>query len=341
VSTPWWSALGPAQTEVTCGDEQHLIRWSQGRLLTPAHPDAESELVLAALGGGAPPCVELLQTWGAHADDLAVLAVGPRSADDRIDVSAPGSDEQLGWPRPAFLRARDWSNPRGEALFRRTAQRRRLALTARAATPAHRGQAGSRPMMPAGTSALAYSSRVVGPGPGPDPALERTRARQAELRTLLALGTEFQWRLTGTVAAAWAQPQAGHDQAAAGPALTAALAGRLAPVVQAWLGLEPGQVTASLHHGPGWGSLGTTSDGLAAALPADWLARIWAPGLALVAGHLVVAVPEAAWPRATVLALARPGTEPAELAVHWTAGHWTQMSPAAKTERGSDQRGGQ
>jgi hypothetical protein len=38
-----------------------------------------------------------------------------------------------------------------------------------------------------------------------------------------------------------------------------------------------------------------------------WLASVWACGLALVSDHLVVAVEEAGWPRARVLALREPG----------------------------------
>ena len=71
-----------------------------------------------------------------------------------------------------------------------------------------------------------------------------------------------------------------------------------------------------MHDGAGWGELAATrragdQPGLTAALTPDWLARVWAPGLAVVAGRLVVAVPEAQWPRARVLTLTAPGTEPA------------------------------
>jgi hypothetical protein len=334
VSSPWWKALGPAQATVSCGGEQHVIRWAEGQLLAASHPDTDSELVLAALGGEAPRCVEILQAWGAHADDLEVLMVGPRSAADRIDVSQPTEEDQLARSRPFMLRPQSWASPRGELLFRRTAGQRRQAMTGQGASAARRGLARTGPMM----AASAYSVRNRPGRPGPDPALERARARWDELRALLALGTDFQWRLSGTVAASWSEPEAGRDQEAAGPALTAALAGRLAPVARAWPGVAPDRVTTGLHRGPGWGSVASTSDGLAAALPPDWLARVWAPGLALVGGHLVVAVLEASWPQATVLALARPGSEPAELSVHWTAGQWVRGT--APGEQGSDQRGG-
>jgi hypothetical protein len=62
-------------------------------------------------------------------------------------------------------------------------------------------------------------------------------------------------------------------------------------------------------------------------LPVSWLASVWACGLAVVDGHLVVAVEEPGWPRARVLALAEPSADPVSLVVTGTdAGalpHWT------------------
>jgi hypothetical protein len=57
---------------------------------------------------------------------------------------------------------------------------------------------------------------------------------------------------------------------------------------------------------------------LRAALPVGWLADVWACGLAVVAGHLVVAVEEPGHPRAKVLALSAPGSEPVAIEVHAT-----------------------
>jgi len=158
--------------------------------------------------------------------------------------------------------------------------------------------------------------------------MRRAAARRMELFSLLALGPEFQLRLSATVAAAWADggSRAG-DRDAAWPALVAALAGRLAPAAQAWLGVDPGRVDVSLHEGEGWGRLalsGTGPDrGLSAALPVGWLASVWAAGLAVIAGHLVVAVTAAAWPDATVLAVPEPGADPVILKVRAEGGSWT------------------
>jgi hypothetical protein len=49
---------------------------------------------------------------------------------------------------------------------------------------------------------------------------------------------------------------------------------------------------------------------LRAWLPVGWLADVWACGLAVLSGHLVVAVAEPGYPRARVLALPAPEAEP-------------------------------
>ena len=129
--------------------------------------------------------------------------------------------------------------------------------------------------------------------------------------SLHALGHGFAVRLAGQVAAAHAD----SADATARPALVTAITGRLALVAEQWLGIDPDQVVVSLHDGPGWGRSELTGKGserrLRVSLPASWLSRVWACGLALTARHLVVAVDRAGWPDARVLALRAPGAEPA------------------------------
>jgi hypothetical protein len=347
VTGPWWAAFGPAETRVACGSHQHVIRWADGRLDAASHPDAEGELVMAALGGEPPRCVQLVQAWGAHADDLEVLAIGPRSSADRVTVVMPGDEVTELWPGwPPYLVRGPRPNLRARRLFASAvmARRRRTAtwghgvMRSRSTAISSRLVAmgpGSRPMIPARRGAVTLASMgSSGGGFFRARGQERAETQITELRMLFALGHEFQWRLSGAVAAAWSADRPGHDRAAARPALTAALAGRLAPIARAWLGADPGLVEVTVHDGPGWGRLAATTagagqqfgtaprPGLTAALSPDWLARVWAPGLALVAGRLVVAVPEAEWPRARVLALTAPGAEPAPLNVQWEAGQW-------------------
>ena len=70
-----------------CGDGSHPVRWADGALSLPAHPDPEAEAVLAALGGDQAPCLEVAQAWHRHRSDLDWFAVGPRDPDDEIGVS--------------------------------------------------------------------------------------------------------------------------------------------------------------------------------------------------------------------------------------------------------------
>jgi hypothetical protein len=338
VTGPWWAAFGPAESRVTCEGRRHLIRWADSRLTAASHSDAEGELVMAALGGETARCLEIVQAWGAHDDDLEVLAIGPRSAADEVRAVMPGDDAEPVLPpwvrRASAARYGLWSSPSRPALFTSTVRARRRIMRTGGIGITH-AVVGSRPMISVPLTAsrrrtATYSSgRRFASGRGSrwaTPAQERAEARLSELRMLFALGPELQWRLSGAVAAAWSDGRPGHNRAAARPALTAALAGRLAPAARAWLGTDPDRVEVTVHDGPGWGELATTGTGdqpgLTAALAPDWLARVWAPGLALVAGRLVVAVPEARWPRARVLALTAPGTEPAPMDVQWEAGQW-------------------
>jgi hypothetical protein len=163
----------------------------------------------------------------------------------------------------------------------------------------------------------------------PENLMRRVQAR-IEVLHLLALGPAFQFRLAGTVAAAWAD---GLDAAGRAPELTAALTGRLAPAIAQWQGMSPDLVLAAPLEPPSalWGDLEVTGSGpdqrVRVSLPVSWLASVWACGLAVVDGHLVVAVEEPGWPRARVLALAKPGADPVSLVVTGTdAGalpHWT------------------
>jgi hypothetical protein len=137
---------------------------------------------------------------------------------------------------------------------------------------------------------------------GPRTTRERLRRprdsdRHKDLLELFGLGPGFALRLTAK--AALAVPSV--------PVLTAALSGRLAPVAAAWAGIDPSQVDVSiLDHG--WAELELTGSGrLRAAVRAEWLARVWAPGLAVIDGKLVVEVTEITWPTGKVLAQARPG----------------------------------
>ena len=288
----WFDCLPPCEALVPCGQGRHVIRWEAGELRLLSHPDAEAELVLAALGGEKARCVEVAQAWGRHTEDLSVLAIGPRGPADDIaiswdDVDAAASAAQRGGPV-------GYPSPTG---------RPRRGLRPMATPPTAVAQ--SRPRYQQSMQDWEQAARL-----------------RSDILSLLALGYGFQVRLIGQVTEAHAgRPEEAMEKIR--PRLVAAIAARLAPVAEQWLGIDPDQVVVTLHRGPGWGSAELTGRGeqrrLRVSLPAGWLARVWAAGLALTGRHLVVAVARAGWPDAQVLGLRAPGTEPVRLDVHATA----------------------
>jgi hypothetical protein len=295
----WLDCLPSCEALLPCGTGRHIVRWEAGKLRLLSHPDAEAELVLAALGGEKARCVEVAQAWGRHAEDLSVLAIGPRGPADEIAVSWDDVDEDAQASRRGGWTG--YSPSPGGPMRRR------------------RPMAG--PPAPAMARAMARDQQAMQDR-------ERTARLMNDMLSLLALGYGFQVRLIGQVAEAHAdRPEEAMEQIR--PRLIAAITARLAPVAEQWLGIDSDQVVVTLHRGPGWGSAELTGRGeqrrLRVSLPAGWLARVWAAGLALTGRHLVVAVAQAGWPDARVLALRAPGTEPVPLDVHATA-----PSPASR-----------
>jgi hypothetical protein len=316
---------------VPCGSVMHPVRWEDGALHLPAHPDTEGELVLAALGGEKAGCIELAEAWGRRADDLEVLAIGPRSAADAITVT---------WEDVENFRSGRRAGP--PSIGRGVSQASKFGPGTLGG--ALRGGSGWTGHSPAARPGPPRSMPMRHPGSMPmrhpmQEEMERLRARHLDLLSLLALGPAFQMSLSGTVAAAWSDGGArAAERSAHHPALEAALTGRLAPAAAAWLGINPDRVDARLHDGPGWGSLELTGSGagrqLRASLPAGWIASVWACGLTVAGGNLVVAVQHAAWPEATVAAVPEPGSAPVMLSVRaredasfpGEAAHWEVTS---------------
>jgi hypothetical protein len=317
---PWWAAIGPAETTVSCGTGRHRMRWGEGELRAADHPDAEGELVLAALGGDATPCLDLARAWGQHSDDLRALAIGPRSAADTMTIT-PTAMEEIYSARsgPGWM---SWS--RGTIGPHGARAGHSHAILAGGGAVRGVARASLLPRVRPTRSRLVHGWGM-GSGPG-WPGREEDPAR-AELIWLLSLGTPFQFRLCGTVANAWsADGKHARHRGRAYPALTAALAGRLAPAAAQWLGIDPDRVQVSVHDEAGWGSIELSRSGgercLRAKLPVSWLAAVWAPGLAVVGRHLVIAVQHAAWPAAEVLALPAPGRQPVELTIRHDGRGW-------------------
>lgn len=291
----WLTCLSPCHVDVPCGSGRHVIRWEAGELSLDSHADPEAERVLAALGGEKARCIEVAEAWDRHAADLTMLSVGPRRPGEIVvsweDVDAAGKNPAAGGGGFVF-----GSGPGPGAVRRPSAM---LAAAMARTTARH-------------TELVQEQAEA--------------RQRRADLLSLLALGPAFQLRLAGQVAAAHASrvDEPGEQGISRRAVLVSALEGRLALAGEQWLGIDPDYVEASLHAGPGWGSAELTGRGeqrrLRVSLPADWLARVWASGLALVGRHLVVAVDRGGWPDARVLALPAPGAEPVVLDVHARAG---------------------
>ncbi len=117
MSTPWWRGVPPAMAQVSCGGREHQLRWADGELRAPGHPDLESEKILRALAGESYACLDVLEAWEVHADDLSVLVLASRGPTDPVAV------------RPDEPGSAGWTVRAGPAAAARM-QRRRSAVTA-------------------------------------------------------------------------------------------------------------------------------------------------------------------------------------------------------------------
>ena len=115
MSVPWWRGIPPAVARVSCDGREHQLRWAAGELLAPGHPDLEGEQILGALAGQRGACLEALDAWAGHADDLRVLVMASRGAADPVRVRP----QDAAYVAPSVM-------GRGQAVM----ARRRAAVTA-------------------------------------------------------------------------------------------------------------------------------------------------------------------------------------------------------------------
>lgn len=171
------------ETTVPCGEAHHTIRLAPDGLDLVDHPDAESELILAALGGDKPTCIRISEAWQRRAADIDLLLVLPRSDDDQVRVT--------------------W----GDVEVARSPKRTSVAMSGPPGPPIPA-------TLPAGAPVHTRQLQAT---------LQEERARQLDILTVLALGHEFQKRLVGTIVAARAGESAPALAAAlagrAGPAI--------------------------------------------------------------------------------------------------------------------------
>jgi hypothetical protein len=254
--SPWWDGLAPVDATVECGGETHRLRWAAGELQPLDHDDADGERALAALGGARCECVDMLDAWERHARDLRVLALGSRGPADLLTLGDATARGPAAWVSPLGSGVRLAPTPVSTSgLPRRTTGRLRGSVVPLIGRPA--------------------------PGIAPD----------EDLVGLLGLGGSLAGRLQASVIAAWAKRiDEGDDASAeAGPRLTAALYGRLAASVRAWLG-QP-ELAIELEMVPAGSTprlCRTGRDRLEAELPFAWLEAVWSRGLTSVMGRFCV-----------------------------------------------------
>jgi hypothetical protein len=279
VTATWWQSHPPAEIHLDCSGREHRIRWHDGVLTAPDHDDPAGERALAALGAERCPCIELLDAWARHDDDLRILTMASRGPADHI---APGTDTMSSRGRAALIPGR------------------RPGATA----PTYR----SSPAAGAGFSVtqLSRSGAVASFGPaagGSRPRRPWPGSALEETTLLLMLGGGLPDRLVTTILAVWSQRLAAGDRRAVDevPALTAALYGRVVPCVRAWLGEPDLPVTVDMIDGSEPPGLVGDDDGIRARLPFAWLSDIWARGLAVVLGRFSLGLFESGDSRQRVL----------------------------------------
>lgn len=290
----WWAGVPGAETTVECGGSTHRVRWADGRLEAVDHDDAEGERALAALGGEPCRCVELLDAWARHADDLRVLVIASRGPGDVVATGA-GTAGLHGTAHgiPATVPARPSRPP-----MTRSGQVGWIAASLGGASGRIAVSVGG----PAGGGRFGQA--------GPD----------AELLGLLGLDGGLPERLQASVIGAWAERLAGDDGRcrAAAPRLAAAVHGRAAAGLRAWLGRPDLVVDVALADAGQPPRLEWVAGRrVAASLPFAWLEAVWARGLTTVMGRfcLTATSPDGcAWELTTVgPELGRPETIGLEL----------------------------
>lgn len=72
-------------TLIDCGGARHRLLWRNGELQAPDHVDIDGERTLAVLGGTTCACVEALDAWFRHSDDVALLSALTRGPGENVE----------------------------------------------------------------------------------------------------------------------------------------------------------------------------------------------------------------------------------------------------------------
>jgi hypothetical protein len=256
----WWAGLPPAQATVDCGGREHRLRWEGGELRALDHGEPESERTLTALGGQPCACIELLDAWERHRDDVRVLALASRGPADPLVIQHDAGGQLVGGRPPALGAGRPgnaggwWSSGRAS-----------LTVVGLSQTIVQRS----------GPTAFATGGRA-----------SRAAQAQNELVSLLGLGGGLPERLVASVMAAWRERLAHRQRSVAGvrPQLQAALYGRALAAAAAWLGAARLEMDVEMVGEGREPSLSGENGMVLARLPFGWLIDVWAKGLATIFG---------------------------------------------------------
>jgi hypothetical protein len=284
--------VGPAESRVACGPNEHRIRWEGGTLVAVDHADPAAEALLFSMGADEPTCLRLVRHWRSHAADPRVLLLAGRHPGDAVSV---GADD--------LIRAgHAWEERRGPSpvdLARRFGER------------------------PSGATLRPVDEATESPRPW---AVSSEQAeRHLGLLELLSLDPSLQRRLQLEVASHLADLAAmdgsggeagAWDQAASAyAALEAGTVGRIVPVVRRW---SAGLVVDAAIGTPA--GVATGGNGaITITVGSRWLADVWGRYLAAVGGFLVLEVNRIVEDRAEVTGVASPGSHPGRLLVRGPA----------------------
>lgn len=286
--TSWWTGLAPVTSRVTCGEQNHELHWSDGVLAAPGHPDGDRERALAALGADPSPCLQIVDAWNRHADDLDVLVIASRGAADPLEETPQrwGAWASGAGPGP-FIGFRYGAHRHGVAAYAST-------LSAR---PAAIGWAAYSQLSTHGH--LVDEDEEVG-----------------EVPALLSLGAGLPQRLAATVIGTWSDRlEAGDERiAAATPVLDAAVYGRLRVALLPWLG-GPAKIDFALQPTDAAPVLRRDGDTVVAALPFTWLRDVWVNGLAVILDRFCIRAERTVAGSWALTTLSRDLTDPQRLTI--------------------------
>jgi hypothetical protein len=266
--------------DIECSGETHRLKWQAGELAALDHDDLEGERAFAALGGSPCVCIEAVDAWARHIDNL-----------DALILSSRGPTDVVRWPRAEGTdQGRSGVYRPGSSSAARRASARRATTTA-----------SSRSSVRMRASGFSHGQRVQGEDPDDD------------LLRLLALNPTLTERFTVTVAAVWANLISQDDPAvpAHRAALIAALHGRAVCSMTQWLGSGhlDADVDVEMIRPDEMPRIFWDHGSIHLRLPFEWIVTVWGRGAAVVVDRFTIGVIAATTDELTLLTVGRSLTD--------------------------------